>query len=514
MPAPIPSAPHRLFVVLGDQLDYQRFLPADFDPKTDLFWMAEASEESTHVRSNKHRIVCFLAAMRHFRNHLNDGQIPLLYHELGKGESSLSGLLGQDLKQLKPRLVSVVKPGDCRVEEALRKTVEEHRAKWEVREDEHFLCTQAEFEEHAQGRKSLRMEFFYREMRRKHDVLMDGKDPVGGAWNFDKENRESFGKQGPPPSPMVRGCSPDALTQEVIDLVNQRFPDHPGDLRQFIWPVTPQQAEDALTQFIEECLPCFGRFQDAMWTDENTLFHSLLGSPINLRLLDPRKVIEAAEQAYLQGSAPLPAVEGFIRQILGWREYVRGIYHLRMPEYREMNFLEADQPLPEFFWTGETDMVCMKSCLKQVLDTGYGHHIQRLMVIGLYSLLHGVRPGEINNWFLANYVDAVDWVTTPNVVGMSQFADGGIMASKPYSATGAYIDRMSNYCKKCRFQPKESTGPDACPFTTLYWDFLDRHRKRLGGNQRLAMQMRNLVRLSEEKLAEIRKGADSLRRPS
>ena len=207
-------------------------------------------------------------------------------------------------------------------------------------------------------------------------------------------------------------------------------------------------------------------------------------------------------------------MEGFIRQILGWREYVRGIYHLRMPEYREMNFLEADRPLSEFFWTADTEMACMQSCLKQVLDTGYGHHIQRLMVIGLYSLLHGIRPAEINDWFLANYVDAVDWVTTPNVVGMSQFADGGIMASKPYSATGAYIDRMSNYCKKCRFKPKESTGSDACPFTTLYWDFLDRHRARLAGNQRLAMQMRNLARLSEEKLADIRKGADSLRRLS
>jgi deoxyribodipyrimidine photolyase-related protein len=510
----IPSSCNRLFLVLGDQLDYERFLPDDFDAQSDLFWMAEASEESTHVRSNKHRIVCFLAAMRHFRNHLQKKKIPLLYHELSTDESTLSQLLAQDLAKLKPAMVSVVKPGDYRVEDALRKTVKESGAVWEVREDEHFLCSHAEFAEHAKGRKSLRMEFFYREMRRKYNILMDGKDPVGGAWNFDKDNRESFGKQGPPPSPMVRGCKSDEITKELIELVNRRFPDHPGDLRQFIWPVTPQQAEDALAQFIEECLPCFGRFQDAMWTDEYTLFHSLLGSPINLRLLDPRKVIEAAEQAYFKDLAPLPAVEGFIRQILGWREYVRGIYHLRMPEYREMNFLEADRSLPEFFWTGKTEMACMRSCLKQVLETGYGHHIQRLMVIGLYSLLHGVRPGEINDWFLANYVDAVDWVTTPNVVGMSQFADGGIMASKPYSATGAYIDRMSNYCKKCRFKPKESTGPDACPFTTLYWDFLDRHRDRLGGNQRLAMQMRNLARLSEEKLVEIRKGANFLRRPS
>ena len=508
------TSPRRLLVVLGDQLDYDRFLPADFDASSDLFWMAEASEESTHVRSNKHRIVCFLAAMRHFRNHLSDSKIPFLYHELAEGKSSLNQLLAEGLKALNPEMVSLVKPGDHRVEEALKKTCHDLGVAWEVREDEHFLCSQSEFEDHARGRKSLRMEFFYREMRRKHDVLMDGKDPVGGGWNFDKENRESFGKQGPPQSPKTRGCPPDAITQEIIELVNLRFPDHPGDLKQFIWPVTPKQAEQALDQFIKDCLPTFGRFQDAMWTDEPTLFHSLLGSPINLRLLDPRKVIRAAEKAYHEDRAPLPAVEGFIRQILGWREYVRGIYHLRMPEYRELNFLEADRALPDFFWTGKTDMACMRASLTQVLDTGYGHHIQRLMVVGLYSLLHGVRPGEINDWFLANYVDAVDWVTTPNVIGMSQFADGGIMASKPYSATGAYIDRMSNYCKNCQYKPKESVGPNACPFTTLYWDFLDRHRERLRGNQRLSMQMRNLARLSENKLSEIRKAASCLRHPS
>ncbi len=514
MAAPSVPSPRRLLLVLGDQLDYERFLPQDFDPSSDLFWLAEASEESTHVRSNKHRIVCFLAAMRHFRNHLQKEKLPLLYHELGEGETTLGQLLAKDLDQLKPEIVSVVKPGDYRVEQSLSQVCEKAGVHWEVREDEHFLCSQQEFEDHARGRKSIRMEFFYREMRRKYDVLMDGKDPVGGAWNFDKDNRESFGKQGPPASPTIRGCPPDEVTCEVIALVERRFSDHPGDLSQFIWPVTPEQADGALDQFIRECLPTFGRYQDAMWTDEYTLFHSLLGSPINLRLLDPRKAIQSAEQAYLRGDAPLAATEGFIRQILGWREYVRGIYHLKMPEYRDLNFLEADHPLPDFFWTGKTEMACMQSCLTQVLDTGYGHHIQRLMVIGLYSLLHGVRPGEINDWFLANYVDAVDWVTTPNVVGMSQFADGGIMASKPYSATGAYIDRMSNYCKSCKFKPKESIGPNACPFTTLYWDFLDRHRDRLAKNQRLSMQMRNLARLSEEKLSEIRKAADSLRRPS
>jgi deoxyribodipyrimidine photolyase-related protein len=227
-------------------------------------------------------------------------------------------------------------------------------------------------------------------------------------------------------------------------------------------------------------------------------------------LLDPLKVIRQVERAYDEGNAPLAATEGFIRQVLGWREYVRGIYHMYMPGYRESNFFEASETLPNFFWTGETEMACMKSCLTQVLDTGYGHHIQRLMVIGLYSLLRGVNPQEINNWFLASYVDAVDWVTTPNVIGMSQFADGGLMASKPYSATGAYVNRMSNYCKSCQYNPKESVGPKACPFTTLYWNFLARHRERLSGNQRMVMQMRNLERMDEGKLNGIRKAADSL----
>jgi deoxyribodipyrimidine photolyase-related protein len=247
-----------------------------------------------------------------------------------------------------------------------------------------------------------------------------------------------------------------------------------------------------------------------MWQDQKTLFHSLVAAPLNLKLLDPLKVVRQVEKTYSEGNAPLAATEGFIRQVLGWREYVRGIYNMYMPNYRESNFFEASEPLPNFFWTGETEMACMKSCLTQVLDTGYGHHIQRLMVVGLYSLLRGVKPEEINNWFLASYVDAVDWVTTPNVIGMSQFADGGLMASKPYSATGAYINRMSNYCKGCQYNPKESTGSKACPFTTLYWNFLDRHRERLSGNQRMIMQMRNLDRLDELKLKGIRKAADSL----
>ena len=502
---------NRLIIVLGDQLDYQRFLPDDYDQSNDIIWMAEAEEESTNVFSNKHRIVYFLSSMRHFRNHLSERKLPFIYHELEYNESgqSLGGLLARDLDKYRPSEIRLVKPGDHRVEKALKEVVYKKGLKLDLVDDPHFICSEKEFQKYAEGRKSLRLEFFYRELRRKHGFLMDGKNPVGGEWNFDKENRQSFGKSGPSSPPTGRGVTPDKITREVIKVVNRLFPDHPGNLDLFCWPVTPLDAEKELDRFILDALPLYGRFQDAMWMGEPTLYHSLTAAPLNLRLLDPRLALKKAEEAFKANHAPIAAVEGFIRQILGWREYVRGIYNLHMPKYRSLNSLGAEQSLPKFFWSGKTDMACMQSCLTQVLETGYGHHIQRLMVIGLYAQTSGIRPDEINDWFLASYVDAVDWVTTPNVIGMSQFADGGLMASKPYCATGAYINRMSNYCKGCRYDPKQSSGEHACPFTSLYWSFLDKHRESLGSNPRMTMQMRNLQRMDNEKLKEIIKAKDS-----
>jgi deoxyribodipyrimidine photolyase-related protein len=275
--------------------------------------------------------------------------------------------------------------------------------------------------------------------------------------------------------------------------------------------VTPAQANEALDAFIEHRLPFFGDYQDAMWTTEPWLYHSRLSAALNLNLLDPRLVLQKAEAAYHVGLAPLPAVEGFIRQILGWREYVRGIYTRYMPEYLTRNFLAARQPLPKFYWTGETDMNCLKHAIGQTLELGYAHHIQRLMITGLFALLLGVEPKQVHQWYLAVYVDAVEWVEVPNVIGMSQFADGGVMASKPYAASGAYVNRMSNYCKGCRYKPTESTGPSACPYTTLYWDFLDRNEVKLKSNVRLAMQMKNLARLTTAERTKIRRAADELK---
>jgi len=352
---------------------------------------------------------------------------------------------------------------------------------------------------------------------------MDRDEPAGGAWNFDAENRASFGKEGPLKAGTPVAFPPDAATREVLALVEKQFAKHPGSLAHFDWPVTPEQAGVALEDFVEHRLPDFGRFQDAMWAErdgplltsalrhQTFLYHSRLSAAMNLKLLDPRDTIAAAERAYREGRAPLAAVEGFIRQILGWREYVRGIYWHFMPGYLELNEFKADQPLPAFFWTGETDLNCLRQVIGQTLEFGYAHHIQRLMVTGLFALLLGVKPRAVHEWYLAMYVDAVEWVELPNTLGMSQHADGGLMASKPYVATGKYIQRMSNYCAGCRYDPAQRTGPKACPFTTLYWDFLLRHEKRLARNQRMAMQLKNLSRLNKDSRRDIREDAGRIR---
>jgi deoxyribodipyrimidine photolyase-related protein len=507
-----------LVLVLGDQLDADSAAFDGFDAKHDAVWMAEVAQESTKVWSTKPRIALFLAAMRHFREDLHAREWKVHYRELtakrAGDDENFAASLSASLARLRPERVVLVEPGEWSVREEIREAVEAAGVEMEMREDRHFLCSHEEFAAHANGRKQLRMEFFYREMRQRHGVLMDHGKPAGGAWNFDSDNRKSFGKDGPPLHKMPRAFPPDEITRGVLAMVNKRFAKHPGDLAPFDWPVTAEDADAALKDFIAHRLAEFGDWQDAMWTAAPWLFHSRLSAAMNLKLLNPRRVIATAEKAYRDGRAPLASVEGFIRQILGWREYARGIYWRFMPGYLEMNALGADQPLPGFFWTGETDMACLRDAITQTLRLGYAHHIQRLMVTGLYALLLGVRPHAVHEWYLAVYVDAVEWVELPNTLGMSQHADGGIMASKPYVATGKYIQRMSNFCAGCRYDPAEATGPAACPFTTLYWDFLLRHEPRLRNNQRMAMQVRNLERLSAAKREAIQKTAARIRAAS
>lgn len=503
-----------LLVIFGDQLDHQSAVFEGFDPEQDAVWMAEVEHEATHVWSHKQRIALFLSAMRHFRDELRQKDIRVLYTELNESgpTDNFATRLGTDLHAVKPERVIVVRPGEWRVLQGLKEVCQDEGLALELREDTHFYTTPDDFETHAKGRKAVRMEYFYRELRKRFSVLMDQGQPVGGDWNFDKENRGSFGKTGPKDPNGGPAHRMDVLTREVLDLVALRFADHPGSLDSFAWPVTREEALRDLQTFIAHRLPAFGQYQDAMWRGEPWLYHSLLSTSLNLKLLNPREVVAAAEEAYRNGQAPLAAVEGFIRQILGWREYVRGIYWAHMPDYLERNAMGANEPLPDFYWSGETDLECLRQAIGQTLEHGYAHHIQRLMVTGLYALLLGVDPKQVHEWYLAVYVDAVEWVELPNTLGMSQYGDGGLMASKPYIATGSYIQKMSNYCQACPKNPKEKTGPDACPFTTLYWDYLIRHEDKLRKNNRMSLQVRNLDRLDHGARAAVAKAAGDIRK--
>lgn len=497
---PSPST-RDLVIVLGDQLDSQALALQGFDPKADRIWMAEVEQESTHVPSSKMRSVLFLSAMRHFAQDLRARDWPLHYSYLDDADNSgtLRGELERAIQRYQPQTLRLSAPGDWRVWQDIQALARAHQLPLQVHEDRCFFTSVRDFAEHAKGRKQLRMEYWYRHLRQRFNILMQDGQPVGGQWNFDADNRIAFGKQGPPPLPSPSQFQPDAITQEVMALVSQRFSKHPGRLDDFAWPVTRAQALQALDTFVKERLPSFGPFEDAMWSGEPWLYHSHLSAALNLKLLSAQELVAAATQAYASGHAPLASVEGFVRQVLGWREFVRGIYWTQMPDYLAHNALNATGSLPGFFWTGETDMACLRDVLNQTFNTGYAHHIQRLMVIGLYTLLRGVAPKEVHEWFLSVYVDAVEWVELPNTVGMSQYADGGFLASKPYIASGHYIDRMSNHCKTCRFDPKQATGPGACPYTTLYWDFLIRHETLLSQNPRMGMQLKNLARLSADK---------------
>jgi len=502
-----------LILVLGDQLDADAPLLHDCDPDQDLLWMAEVMEESKHVWCSKQRAAVFLSAMRHFSQVLRERGLPLIYRRIDAPDNrqSLAGELEAAIGLQRPACVRMTAPGDWRVLESIRSVCRSNSVPLEILEDTHFFSTVAEFREHAKGRKQLRLEYWYRALRQRHGILMDGELPAGGQWNFDHDNRAAFPKSGPPDLPAPFRLSPDDVTREVIDWVNSELANHPGFLDAspagFGWPVTRQDALGVLQDFIEHRLPQFGLYQDAMWTDEPWLFHSHIASALNLKLLSAREVVDAVEQAWRRGEVPIESAEGFIRQVLGWREYVRGIYWTQMPKYAELNALGASHPLPSFFWDAKTEMRCMAQTISQTLRTGYAHHIQRLMVTGLYSLMFGVDPRRIHEWYLSVYVDAVEWVELPNVLGMSQYADGGLMASKPYVASGKYIARMSNYCGSCRYKPDESTGANACPFTTLYWDFLIQHRDSMKKNPRMVMQIRNVDRLSAEKISAIQEAA-------
>lgn len=510
----------QLILILGDQLDRHSEVWQGFDAAQDAVWMAEVQEEADAVWSHKLRLAYLYAARRHFREELRARGYSVHYHELTPDSGADRGrtlveVLRQDILRLQPERLVCVRPGDYRALSTLQQTAAALGIPLEIRPDRHFLCSVAEFRDFAKGRKNLLLEHFYRHLRRSRRLLLDGQGkPLGGKWNFDHANRQTFGRRGPPGIPAPLPCPPDALSREVMAMVQQRFSHHPGSLEHFNLPVTASQAEAFLQDFIVQRLPYFGVYEDAMWTGQPFLFHSRLSAPLNLKLLHPGMCIEAALTAYENLQAPVNSVEGFVRQLLGWREYIRGLYWLHMPGYQDLNYFDHQAELPSFFWDGDTEMNCFRQTMNFILTHGYAHHIHRLMVVGLFALLFGVQPRQFHDWHLAMYVDAIDWVSLPNTLGMSQFGDGGLVGSKPYCASGNYIHRMSNFCSDCTFKPDRSLGPDACPFTTLYWDFLDRHQARLQQNVRLAYQLRALANKQSqpEWMAAIRRRADDLKK--
>ena len=495
----------RLVLVLGDQLTPEVAALRAADKARDVVVMAEVMGEGTSVPHHPQKIALILAAMRKFAAGLAADGWRVAYSRLDDPENtqSLSGEIVRRASEFGAGEVLATKPGEWRV----LRDLEALPLPVRMLGDDRFLCSEAEFAAWAKGRKQLRMEWFYREMRRKTGLLMEGDQPAGGQWNFDHDNRK------PAQSDLLRArprdFAPDAVVEEVLALVEARFP-HFGRLRPFRWATDRAGALEALRDFVAERLPRFGEEQDAMLEGEAFLSHAVISPYLNIGLLSPMEVCRAVEDAWRAGRVPIQAAEGFIRQVLGWREYVRGIWALEGPSYLERNALAHRRALPGVYWGGETGMACMKAAVGQTRDLGYAHHIQRLMVTGNFALLAGVEPAAVHEWYLSVYVDAFEWVEAPNTLGMSQFADGGLLGSKPYVSSGAYIDRMSDHCGGCRYRVKEKVGERACPFNMLYWHFLARHRERFRANPRMGQMYRVWDGMAEGHREAVLAGAEAL----
>lgn len=496
-----PTSKRKIILILGDQLSPDLSSLRTGNKATDVVLMAEVVDEAIYVPHHKKKIAFLFSAMRHFAQKLETQGWTVRYVRLDDptNTGSLVGEVERGCQDLSIHQAVVTEPGEYRLKVALQKMGARDDIELVMVADDRFICSHDEFRNWASGRKQFRMEYFYREMRRKTGLLMVGEKPEGGKWNFDAENRKPATNDLFMPSPYR--AAPDPVTKDVLALVEARFAGNFGRLTPFWYAVTREGALEALEQFASEALPHFGDFQDAMLDGEPFLYHSVLAQYINCGLLSPLEVCRRVERAYYDGHAPLNAVEGYIRQIIGWREFVRGIYWLKMPGYTQQNYLGANRPLPQFYWTGETKMACLAAAIGQTRDEAYAHHIQRLMVTGNFALLAGVDPLEVHEWYLAVYADAYEWVEAPNVIGMSQFADGGLLGSKPYAASGNYINKMSDHCAGCRYDVKRKTGPDACPFNPLYWDFLVRNKERLRGNPRLGPVYRTWDKMDDNKKA-------------
>ena len=493
-----------LCVILADQLNQEISSLNDFDKDLDEVLICEFKENFSDINHHKKKIVYQLSTMRHFGGELDAQGFKINYLKLDNPDnqnSYTSEILKLTQKKDIDRII-VTEPSTHAEMKSIQNWQKIIRRRVEIRKNDLFICDTDEFNSWAEGRKELRLEFFYRMLRKKHDVLMDGNQPEGGAWNFDKKNRKPLANKTSVPKKYA--CVIDDETQSVINLVNDEFSDHFGSTDDFIFAVTRKEALEALHRFIEERLICFGDYQDAMIAEDPWLFHSHLSMYLNNGLLKPKECIDLAEKAFYESKAPINSVEGFIRQILGWREYVRGLYWLKMPNYRILNELAAEVSLPSFYWDAETKMNCLKTSIENTRDNAYSHHIQRLMVLGNFALIAGIKPKEVNEWFLSVYADAYEWVELPNTHGMTLYADGGVLGSKPYAASGNYINKMSDYCKDCKYDVKQKEGDDACPFNYLYWNFFLKNQKKLEKNPRLWTVFSNIKKMSQEKKSQIR----------
>lgn len=501
-----------LRLILGDQLSASLASLSDVQAG-DTILLCEVIEEATYVRHHPKKIAFLFAAMRHFAAELETAGHHVRYVKLNdpNNSGSFTGEVTRAVKELKLNHIIVTEPGEYRVRQMMESWQGDLGIPVEIRSDDRFLCSTEQFNTWAAGKKQLRMEYFYREMRKRYQILMEPDNtPTGGEWNYDKENRKPPAKGLTSPKRISHKKS--AILQEVLALVAEKFSDHFGDLEPFHYAVTRMQALIELDDFIVRILPNFGDYQDAMVKGEAYLNHSLLSSYINAGLLMQLEVCRAAEKSYRNGKVPLNAAEGFIRQILGWREYVRGLYWLKMPEYSTLNYLEAKTPLPNVYWGGATRMTCMAEAVSHTREHAYSHHIQRLMVTGNFALIAGLDVAQVQEWYLAVYSDAYEWVEMPNTLGMALFGDGGILGSKPYAASGKYIHKMSNFCHDCYYDPNDTLGERACPYNALYWDFLARNRKKLEGNQRLPYVYSTWDRFGADKQQAIRaKAAESLK---
>lgn len=501
----------RAFWILGDQLQHDHPALKVAQPE-DVFLLIESRGRAGYLKYHQHKLVLLFSAMRHYAAWLEARGWRVVYHRLDEGQAGagFADALEGVVKRLGIGRLCVMRPSEWMMREALPKLARKVRVELEILPSNQFLVSEEDFAAWARGRRHLLMADHYRRQREKRGILLDEQGgPVGGQWSFDADNRHTFAqfKREGGRVPELPRVQHDEVTRQVKKDVGKLFAEHPGRAEDFWLPVTRQDALRWLEHFMENRLARFGPYEDTMAEGEPVLYHSVLTPMLNIGLLRPQECLQRAIAAWEKRQAPLASVEGFIRQILGWREFINGVYNLEGPAYAESNVLGSRRPLPGWMWRGEPPMNCVRRCVEQVRRTGYNHHIQRLMVLGNFFLLGGYEPREVVRWYMEHYVDAYDWVMQPNVLGMVLYADGGRFATKPYAAGSGYINRMSDYCAGCRFDPKQKTGPQACPFNYLYWDFFMRHRERFAANPRVSMMIRTLDKKSAAEREEIRRSA-------